>query len=244
MIQIVCLIMGPAWVTAGIYLTLKHLVKAFGREYSYLRPKYYTWIFIGCDVFSLTLQAAGGGLASGASGNSSQLTLGNNFAISGIIFQVVTLVIFAGLASLYFVRRHLHPDASKAVEPQLQTIKFRLFCAAIVVAFFAILTRCIYRIAEMAGGWGNPLMQNQREFIALDSSWVFPARRLTWLAADLRLLSMCALAVIALTVFHPGYCFPQMAVPIGAQRPTRPTVMEQKPSHASSHVDVEAGVKA
>lgn len=170
MIQICCLIMGPAWVTAGIYLTLKHLVKAFGRQYSYLRPKYYTWLFIGCDVFSLTLQAAGGGLASGANGNPSQLNLGNHFAISGIIFQVVTLVVFGALAGVYFVRRHLHQDASKVTEPQLQTLKFRFFCGAIVVAFMAILTRCIYRIAEMSGGWGNPLMQNQREFIALDSS--------------------------------------------------------------------------
>lgn len=170
MIQICCLIMGPAWVTAGIYLTLKHLVKAFGRQYSYLRPKYYTWLFIGCDVFSLTLQAAGGGLASGANGNPSQLNLGNHFAISGIIFQVVTLVVFGALAGVYFVRRLLHQDASKVTEPQLQTLNFRLFCGAIVVAFMAILTRCIYRIAEMSGGWGNPLMQNQREFIALDSS--------------------------------------------------------------------------
>lgn len=45
------------------------------------------------------------------------------------------------------------------------------------------------------GGWGNPLMQNQGEFIALDSV-------------------MCATAALALTVFHPGYCFPQMAQPI------------------------------
>lgn len=170
MIQICCLIIGPAWVTAGIYLTLKHLVKAFGREYSYLRPKYYTWIFIGCDISSLTLQAAGGGLASSANGKPSQLKLGNNFAISGIIFQVVTLVVFSALAGVYFVRRRLHQDASQVMEPQVQTLKFRLFCGAIVIAFLAILTRCIYRIAEMCGGWGNPLMQNEKEFIALDSS--------------------------------------------------------------------------
>lgn len=170
MIQICCLIMGPAFLAAGIYLTLKHLVKAFGREYSYIRPKYYTWIFIGCDIFSLTLQAAGGGLASSSNGNLSQLNLGNNFAISGIVFQVVTLVIFAVLAGAYFVRRHLRKDASQPLPPQLQTLRFRLFCGAVVVAFLAILTRCVYRIAEMAGGWGNPLMQDQGDFIAMDSS--------------------------------------------------------------------------
>ena len=38
-------------------------------------------------------------------------------------------------------------------------------------------------------------MQNQEEFIALDSV-------------------MCIIAALALTVFHPGWCFPQMAQPI------------------------------
>ena len=170
MIQICCLIMAPAFLAAGIYLTLKHLIKAFGREHSYLRPKYYTWIFMGCDTFSLSLQAAGGGLAASANGKPNQLTLGNNFAISGIIFQVVTLFIFAMLAAVYFLRRYRHKDALEAPAQHLQMLRFRFFCGAVIVAFLTIFTRCVYRIAEMSGGWGNPLMQNQREFIALDSS--------------------------------------------------------------------------
>lgn len=40
--QICCLIMGPAWLAIGIYLTLKHVVRAYGTQYSYLQPKYYT----------------------------------------------------------------------------------------------------------------------------------------------------------------------------------------------------------
>ena len=55
------------------------------------------------------------------------------------------------------------------------------------------------------------------------------------------LLSMCAIAVVALTLFHPGYCFPQMAVPIGIGRSKRPAAVEQKRSWASSDVDIEVG---
>ncbi|KAH1291181.1 hypothetical protein KXX11_000217 [Aspergillus fumigatus] len=40
----------------------------------------------------------------------------------------------------------------------------------------------------MAGGWGNPLMQKENEFLVLDGM-------------------MIALAVLALTVLHPGYFF-------------------------------------
>lgn len=200
--------MGPAWLAMGIYLTLKHVVKAFGSQYSYLRPQYYTWLFIGGDCVSLSLQAAGGGLSAGANGNSSQLSLGSNIAIAGIIMQVVTLAIFAVLAGLFFLRRHLalrntipgKEDEETSVTPQLlQTLRFKLFAGAVVIAFLTIFTRCVYRIAEMMGGWGNPLMQDENEFIALDSV-------------------MCAIAAIALTLFHPGFCFPQMAQPVGFGR--------------------------
>ena len=192
--QICCLILGPAILAIGVYLTLKYIVKAYGREYSYLRPKYYTWLFIGCDLLSLTLQAAGGGLAAGAKGKHQQLTTGNDLAIAGIITQIVTLGIFAALAATYFVRRYADKNR-KPTDPVLQTKLFRCFLAAITLAFTTILVRCIYRLPEMIGGWGNSLMQNEKEFIALDSV-------------------MISIAAIALTVFHPGWCFPQMIVPL------------------------------
>lgn len=201
--QICCLIMGPAWLAMGVYLTLKHVVKAYGAQYSYLRPQYYTWLFIGGDCVSLSLQAAGGGLSSGAQAKPNQLIIGDDLAITGIIMQVVTLTIFAALAVVFFLRRHLSlrkesdgPDPKgEQVDSHLRSLRFKLFLAAVTIAFLTIFTRCIYRIAEMIGGWGNPLMQDQGEFIALDSV-------------------MCGIAALALTVFHPGYCFPQMAQPI------------------------------
>lgn len=45
---------------------------------------------------------------------------------------------------------------------------FKGLLAAIAVAYSTILIRCIYRIAEMAGGWRNPMMQDQTVFIILD----------------------------------------------------------------------------
>ncbi|CAF9935426.1 MAG: hypothetical protein ALECFALPRED_006388 [Alectoria fallacina] len=222
--QICCLIMGPAWLAMGIYLTLKHLVKAFGPQYSYLKPKYYTWLFICGDCVSLSLQAAGGGLSAGANGNYDQLSIGSNIAIAGIIMQVVTLTIFALLAGLFFLRRYLAlrnraPENEETpANPQLQTMRFKLFVGAVVLAFLTILTRCVYRIAEMMGGWGNPFMQDQTEFIALDSV-------------------MCSVAAVALTVFHPGICFPQMAEPISfGQRKLFTTLEENRPADTASHI--------
>jgi len=62
-IQICCLIISPAFVSAGIYLTLKHAVISFGESWSRFRPAMYTYIFIAGDLVSLVLQGVGGGIA-------------------------------------------------------------------------------------------------------------------------------------------------------------------------------------
>ncbi|KAL9131459.1 MAG: hypothetical protein Q9217_000607 [Psora testacea] len=194
--QVCCLIMGPAWLAIGIYLTLKHIVKAYGPQYSYIRPKYYTWLFIISDFGSLSLQAAGGGLASGAENKPDQMTLGNNLAIAGIVLQVVTLAVFAGLGGLYFSRRYKHQKIEpQPTDPQLQTKAFKFFLGALAIAFTTMFIRCVYRIPELSGGWSSELMMDEGLFIALDNVMVLTT-------------------MIELTVFHPGWCFPAMARPI------------------------------
>ena len=50
-IQICLLTIAPAFMAAGLYLTLKHLVLLLGQHLSRLRPAFYTYIFIACDFF-------------------------------------------------------------------------------------------------------------------------------------------------------------------------------------------------
>jgi hypothetical protein len=50
----------------------------------------------------------------------------------------------------------------------------------------------IIRVAEMAGGWGNPIMQDEPSFVVLDSF-------------------MMLICVYLLSCFPPGILFPQMA---------------------------------
>lgn len=89
-LQVVLLIFSPAFLAAGIYLTLKHVVIQFGEEWSRLRPAWYTYIFIACDISSLVLQSAGGAMAATAEdGDQDTLDLGTNIMIAGIIWQVV-----------------------------------------------------------------------------------------------------------------------------------------------------------
>ncbi|TKA82927.1 hypothetical protein B0A55_01313 [Friedmanniomyces simplex] len=189
--SVVLLTFAPAFYAAGIYYTLKHICLTFGADFSRLRPALYTYIFISCDVFSIALQAVGGALASVATTNS-LLNAGDNVMITGLATQVFTLVVFGILAAdygfaIYRNRQHLNPLTVKL----RQSLRFKLFIVALWVAYFGILIRCTYRVAELAGGWANnPILRNQYLFITLDGMAV-------------------AIAALVLNIWHPGYCFPK-----------------------------------
>lgn len=169
--QVCCLIIAPAFNSAAIYIMLKYLVELFGPEWSMLKPKQYTVFFVTADVVSLALQATGGGLAATAGLDKDRLDLGNNVMMAGITFQVVTLSIFAILSILFLVRRvaarPTSPLSSTAVEVW-RSMRFRLFLFGLITAFMTIYIRCVYRIAEMRGGWGNELMKDEITFIILE----------------------------------------------------------------------------
>ena len=217
--QICCLIIAPAFIAAGIYLTLKHIVIELGSSFSVLQPKFYTWIFISCDILSLILQGAGGGTAASADTGSSLQNVGTDLMITGIVWQVITLLVFGILVSIYVLRTSKNTLAPSAHQ-LLSTLRFKLFLGSLVIAYITVFTRCVYRIAELAPGWKNPIMQSEAEFIVLDGV-------------------MVAIATICLTVFHPGTCFEEMQMHKGKDLPAG----EEKVAdiEASSATSVSAG---
>lgn len=202
--QICCLVLAPSFLAACIYLTLKHLVLFFGPEHSIIRPRLYPWIFVGCDLGSMVLQGIGGGVAASASTKPQLLDVGNGLIIAGIAFQVATMSV-CGLLVLLFIWKYQKAKkgsvavATEAEKSQYHSIstdpkerkKLMMFCSAVALAYLAILIRCIYRLPEMAGGWGNALMRNEKEFLILDGG-------------------MIALACFLLTAFHPAFFFKAM----------------------------------
>ncbi|EKG10348.1 Major facilitator superfamily [Macrophomina phaseolina MS6] len=194
-IVMICLLtLAPAFLAGAIYLMLKHIVLTTSPTLSRFPARYYTYIFITCDLLSLVLQAAGGGTAATSTQNGrtdlTQLQSGEHIMMAGLAFQVFTLCIFFVLSLEYAIRVRQAPSgALKHETANVRASKrFRAFVGALALAFVAILVRCVYRIVEMAGGWKNPIMQNEASFIVLDSS-------------------LCSLAALVLTVFHPGHCF-------------------------------------
>lgn len=148
-LQIVLLILAPVFVAAGVYLTLKHVILYLGPEHSRLKPRLFTWIFIGCDIASLIMQAVGGGVAAAAGRhNKFLLNAGDNVIVAGIAFQVVTMATCGLLGLDFFVsffRRGRGTLDEKANENGGGRTKIKITIGALVCAYTTVLVRCIYR---------------------------------------------------------------------------------------------------
>lgn len=191
-LQIVLLTFSPAFNSAAIYLMLKHVVLRFGAEWSRIKPRFYTYTFIAADIFALVLQGAGGGIAATADDDQDLLDAGDNIMITGIVLQVVTLAVFGAMITDYAIRRlrARAPLSAKASQTWYDT-KFRIFAVALVIIYTSVIIRCIYRIAEMAGGWRNSIMQDEGLFIGLDTA-------------------LMTIATLLQSFVHPGIFFSAM----------------------------------
>jgi hypothetical protein len=117
----------------------------------------------------------------------------------GLCSQVATLAIFGilSLDVLFKIRSYRGQWNASTIALRSST-KFKGLLIAIATAYTTITIRCIYRIAEMAGGWRNPIMQDEVAFIVLDGT-------------------MCLVACIAMNGFHPGFLFKQSYATLKAE---------------------------
>nr|ODN92267.1 hypothetical protein L204_05366 [Cryptococcus depauperatus CBS 7855] len=102
LMQIICLIIAPVFFSGWCYTLLGIAIHTLGQQYSLLRPKTYIAVFVTCDVISLVLQAIGGGWA--ASVDPPTPKTPTNIMVVGIIFQLISMVIFSYLAFDFIYR--------------------------------------------------------------------------------------------------------------------------------------------
>ena len=129
---------------------------SFDESLSRLKPRQYTWIFIPIDFSCIALQAVGGGLAASAgnTGKLSVLNAGNNIIVTGIVLQVVNLVVFGAVGAEYAWRLRKHKAELGAKLDYAKNGKFRAFIVAVSIAYLTVLIRTTYRI-PVSSGHGN-----------------------------------------------------------------------------------------
>ncbi|PSK41783.1 hypothetical protein B9Z65_9169 [Elsinoe australis] len=186
---LVCLTIAPAFLSASIYLCLSRIVVVCGEDVARFRPRTYTITFVCCDLISLILQSAGGAIASIADDKKTG-DIGVDVMIAGLAFQVISLLLYMVVALDFFLRfrkasfTQLNANFSHVRNHRL----FTYMAFGLATATLFIFIRCVYRVAELSGGFNSELANDEIAFNILEGP-------------------MIMIACLALTALHPGLCF-------------------------------------
>jgi hypothetical protein len=123
---------------------------------------------MSCDFISLLLQAIGGDIAASAHGPKNSL-VGIHIMLAAIMFHVATFTLLYILAGIFIFKfkRNISTLSSSAAEI-LYARDFRIFVIGIFIVNLELYVRCMYRIVELATGWTNSVMRDERGFVVLD----------------------------------------------------------------------------
>ncbi|KDR83263.1 hypothetical protein GALMADRAFT_239130 [Galerina marginata CBS 339.88] len=196
--QITCTIIGPTPLLAANFVIFGIVIQRLGTQYSRLSPKWYTILFCTCDVISLVVQAVGGGKAATAAGNDMDPTPGGHIMLGGIVFQLMTITIYAICATEFFIRYFKNwPLPRAGATPPTDGKEYRLpdagcisgkitfMSVALLFSTMCLFVRAIYRTIELSNGWNGRIISTQVLFNVLDGA-------------------MVTLAIYTLNFAHPG----------------------------------------
>lgn len=192
--QLVCLTLAPCFLMAGIYYIIAQLTLVYGQKFSVLKPMMYSLIFIGCDVISIALQAAGGGMAAGALAEFQDTRQGANVMVGGLAFQVFSIGVFFlfWVLFLYRIRISFKANGDAEFSPDFVHIRERkphfLYLWTVTISVVLVFVRSVYRLIELSEGWSSDLAVDEIYFMILEAL-------------------MIALASFLMTAVHPGIAY-------------------------------------
>ncbi|EKM61073.1 uncharacterized protein PHACADRAFT_247431 [Phanerochaete carnosa HHB-10118-sp] len=196
--QIVCTILAPTPLLAAIFIIFTRMAETLGVRYSRLTPKWYSVIFLTCDIIALVIQGLGGGIAADAK-TLSATNLGANIMLAGIVFQLVAMLVFSVLAAGYFYRfikdrpvrgKGFDPGYRDSIAttvngPRSWDRRLKLMTLGLCISTLFLIIRAIYRTIELGDGWNGKVLRTQVYFSVFDAA-------------------MVVVATYALNIFNPG----------------------------------------
>ncbi|KAG9017971.1 hypothetical protein FRB90_012796 [Tulasnella sp. 427] len=221
--NICCTIIAPSFMTAAMFIMMGRIINLVGPEYSRLRPRTYSILFITADLIALCVQSVGGAAAASAETPEGS-ERGANIMVAGIIVQMAAITIYCIVQGDYLWRvmtnRPVRPranasdvelitprsglenasntmthDKNQAVSGRARiTPNIKNMLIGLAIATVFIYVRSIYRTIELLGGWNGAVFVNEHLFNALDGMPIF-------------------MALFVLNIFHPG-----RFIPIGKER--------------------------
>ncbi|KAJ4470888.1 RTA1 like protein-domain-containing protein [Lentinula aciculospora] len=175
-------LLSPCAFLATDYMLLSRLANSMGRDIAddclLIPSRRITKLFVWSDVITFWVQASGGGM----SVSQSLSSVGNKIAMTGLVLQLLSFALFTSVLIMFGFRvRSKYPqawDARSRGESVLSvagpfktstTTNWKILYYVMCLTCIGILVRCVFRIAEFAGGYSGYLSTHEGYFFLLDS---------------------------------------------------------------------------
>ncbi|KAG8910932.1 hypothetical protein FRC01_006041 [Tulasnella sp. 417] len=183
-------IIAPSFMTAAMFIIMGRIIGLVGEEYSRLRPRTYSILFVTADFAALIVQSVGGAAAAMADTHEAS-EKGSHVMVAGIIIQMAAITIYCIIQAdflwhvlsdrpvrIRFSRSAVATppsdpeDASRMVSLEKQagsgrarlTSNIKNMLIGLILATVFIYIRSIYRTIELLGGWKGKVYVNEKLF--------------------------------------------------------------------------------
>ncbi|KAG7042616.1 RTA1-domain-containing protein [Colletotrichum scovillei] len=179
-LQSLMLLIAPSLLAASIYGMLGRLIiLSNGQDYSPVKPKILTKVFITSDVLSFLVQNGGGGILTNAK-SPSKIQLGENVIIVGLFIQLIGFALFIAVTAVFQWR--ISQERSQSLRHAASWEKFLWILYGVSAL---VLIRSLFRVIEYIQGYDGYLQTTEVFLYVFDAALIF-------------------LVTFILAVFHPS----------------------------------------
>ncbi len=147
-------------------MILKRIVYAtHAQDLSLVPAKWLTKIFVGGDVACFVIQAAGGGVLSGAN-SQNDVNIGESVILAGLVFQIVVFAFFIVVAGTFHVRL----GSSTAHAARANRLPWQRYLLMLYAVSILVTTRNAFRVTEYAMGSNGYLLTHEWSLYAFDAA--------------------------------------------------------------------------
>ncbi|KAF2098651.1 putative RTA1 domain protein [Rhizodiscina lignyota] len=155
-IQSLLLLLAPALFAASMYMMLGRIILLVdGDSHSIIKRRFLTKIFVSGDVTCFLLQGAGGGIQSTGKTNPSNVKLGEDVILGGLLVQVIVFALFIVTGIIFHLRLSKMPTAAS------QSMPWRSHMYVLYATNTLIMIRSVFRVIEYAMGNNGYLLRNE-----------------------------------------------------------------------------------
>lgn len=128
----------------------------------------------------------------------STIDLGNHVILGGLILQVLFFGFFVTVASVFHRRIRMVPTGRSAA----LKVPWERYLVVLYIASALIVIRCIFRVAEYAGGQTGPLLKTEVYLYIFDATLMFVVMALFNIEHPSKVLNRYAVADYMMEQLH------------------------------------------